>query len=162
MKEEWKTVQEFPNYQVSNFGKIKSFTRQKKGKLLKPITRAGVFYVCLCRNGYHTSRHIHKLVIEAFFGYREEYAKIRHIDGNKHNNRIDNLMYVKTGIADGSIKIPVFDDGSKLYKDEITEKTVYEISKMLKFGKRTIEYISERFGVSEFVVKCIRKYRCIA
>lgn len=41
---------------------------------------------------YH---HIHDLIADTFNGPRPDGHTVEHIDGNKRNNRADNLRYVK-------------------------------------------------------------------
>jgi hypothetical protein len=42
--EEWCTIQEFPNYDVSNLGNIKN---NKSGKMLKPCVKSGYYHIGL-------------------------------------------------------------------------------------------------------------------
>lgn len=97
---EWKPIKDYEDlYMVSNTGLVKR-TKFINGKhnfeqerLLKPIlNKDGYMFVRLCKDGKAKNKRIHKLVANAFLG--ESNLQIDHIDGNKQNNRLDNLEYV--------------------------------------------------------------------
>lgn len=90
-KEVWKDIDGFPNYQVSNLGNIKN---RKTNRLLKPkIGRDGRYLsVYLCNNGKENTRRVHRLVAEAFLG-KHPGLMVNHMDGDKLNNRSDNLEW---------------------------------------------------------------------
>lgn len=86
-KEEWKTIKEFPNYKVSNYGRV--FSKYKNG-LLKQFNDAyGYFQVNLNRH----SKKVHRLVAEAFIPNPNHLSEINHKDENKHNNKVSNLEW---------------------------------------------------------------------
>lgn len=92
MKEE--IYKDIPNYkglyQVSNFGNVKSIFNEK---LLKPYVRkTGYVHVLLSKDGKRKCYTIHKLVMLAFVG-ESNGLDVNHIDGNKQNNKLDNLEY---------------------------------------------------------------------
>jgi Zn-finger protein len=92
--EKWKTIPDFPKYQVSNFGRVKSFNK-KPTRILRPILTNGYYKVVLCNNGIKENCLIAYLV---YFTFNKEEKKdnyvIDHIDGNKINNKLDNLRYI--------------------------------------------------------------------
>lgn len=89
--EEWKNIPEFNGYEVSNFGNV----RNKKLKHLKKIAnRKGYLEVRLFKNGKETSKVIHRLVAKAFIDNLNNYPQVNHIDGNKGNNCVENLIWV--------------------------------------------------------------------
>ena len=88
-KEEWKTFRD-SIYMVSNLGRVKN---AKTDKLLQgKITGAGYREYCLTLNGKKQSFRAHKIVWEAWVG--TEQMVINHINGNKLDNRLENLENV--------------------------------------------------------------------
>lgn len=90
MTEEWRPIRDFPKYQVSNLGRIKGPL-----KILTPITGSfGYQQVNLYRNKAGQTNQIHILVLEAFVSEKPEGYEAHHKDGNKNNNRANNLEWV--------------------------------------------------------------------
>ena len=93
MKEEFKRVNEAPNYIVSNKGRVinTKFNWEMKTKRDKD----GYREVSLTLdNGKRITRRLHRLVAEAFIPNPENKPQVNHIDGNKGNNVITNLEWV--------------------------------------------------------------------
>ncbi len=96
MKEVWKDVQGFEGfYQVSNMGRLKSFKGIDSGYILSVKNSKGNYlnYV-LSDNSKRKSCKIHRLVAELFLeNPKSNNMIIHHKDGNKQNNRVDNLEW---------------------------------------------------------------------
>ena len=96
MEEKWKDIQGYEGmYQVSNLGRVRSFSDKKKGGFLslKRTDKGGYVYVVLCRDGIHQTKKVHRLVAEAFIKNPEGLPCINHKDEVKSNNCIDNLEW---------------------------------------------------------------------
>lgn len=77
-------------YKVSSFGRIIG----AYGRLIKPIrTPKGYVRVKIWYGSTYRTRMIHRIVAEAFIPRPDGKAQINHIDGNKTNNRVDNLEW---------------------------------------------------------------------
>ena len=97
-EEVWKPIKGFEGlYEVSNLGNIKSFPRKytiKKEKILSScIMNNGYLCVALSKNHKGKTYLIHRLVAETFIPNPNNYSCINHKDGNKLNNKIDNLEW---------------------------------------------------------------------
>lgn len=92
MKEEWRTISVCDRYEVSNFGNIR---RADNKKARNPSTfNTGRRMIGFGINGKISNFSVYSLVCEAFIGPRPAGAVINHKDGNKTNDRLDNLEYV--------------------------------------------------------------------
>ena len=93
MKEIWKDIKGYKNYQVSNFGKIKSKPRMgSKGGLLKPFSNyKGYLLVTLFKNKQLKHYQVHRLVYEAFYGKIPFWMQVNHLNERKNDNRLENL-----------------------------------------------------------------------
>jgi hypothetical protein len=100
----WKDIPGYEDYyQVSNWGNVKSpkrmIVRKKRvcqltrSVFLKPFRgkTAPYFQVQLCKNGIEHKFLIHRLAAQAFLPDWDSRLEVNHIDGNKHNNRSENL-----------------------------------------------------------------------
>lgn len=88
-KEEWKTVPEFPNYKVSNFGRISN----GKQILKQEPNNSGYLKVNFWKNKKPHSKTVHRQVALLFVDNPNGYSEVNHIDGNKLNNKYDNLEW---------------------------------------------------------------------
>ena len=108
----WKDVKGYEEiYQVSNLGNIRSLeritifesenqhkkykaNRHIKCKMKKPtVNKCGYYQTVLNKNGKKRNVLVHRLVAEAFLPNLYNKPTINHIDGNKLNNRLDNLEW---------------------------------------------------------------------
>jgi hypothetical protein len=104
-KEVWKNIVDFPNYQISNLGNVKSIDRYTKAKdneiihrkefLLKGfINKKGYRQVTLYNiNKKPKTMRVHRLVAEAFIQNKNNLPQVNHINGNKLDNRVENLEW---------------------------------------------------------------------
>ena len=105
MKEKWKPVVTYEGlYEVSNYGRVRSVahaTVTKKGHKyavnqheIKPyVNENGYAVVGLTRKGKYRLWKVHRLVMLAFTKWDLERGDVNHKDGNKLNNRLDNLEW---------------------------------------------------------------------
>jgi len=92
MQEEWKKINEYDDYMISNNGKVKSLKFENEN-ILKPYNNKGYMYIKISMNGKVKQFKIHRLVAKAFI--KNEYSKpdINHLDNNPSNNRVENLEW---------------------------------------------------------------------
>lgn len=93
MEEIWRDIPGYEGlYQASNLGRIKSLPRKYKPNesILKPQKRNGYLKVELCKKD-RKQYSVHRLIMMTFSGSSK--LSVNHIDGNKHNNNLENLEY---------------------------------------------------------------------
>lgn len=106
MEETWKAVNGYEGlYEVSDEGRVRSldriidtesgYKRPFKGRVLKPgKSPGGYLQVNLRKSGRSKSEAIHRMVCRAFNGSNpEDKPWVLHTDGNKENNRPENLRW---------------------------------------------------------------------
>ena len=84
-------------YKVSQFGNVKSFRQDKiNGKILEGSLKNKNTYIYLHLTINNTLKlyYLHRIVAEHFIVNSENLLLVDHIDGNKQNNRVDNLRWV--------------------------------------------------------------------
>ena len=98
MPEIWKPVKDFEGlYEVSNFGNVRRvwrYGRQWVGICKPKLTKDGYLETTLIKNSKPKFIRTHRLVAFAFCENPHNKPEVNHIDGNKHNNRADNLEWV--------------------------------------------------------------------
>ena len=91
MEEVWKDIPNFPDYQVSNLGRIKNI----KTNLIKKqrINKYGYCDIKLNDKGIYKMFLVHRLVAQAFLPNPDNLLEVNHIDCNKQNNCVSNLEW---------------------------------------------------------------------
>ena len=89
--EEFRAIDGFNNYQISNLGNVKNLTTHK---LLKNNCSDRYYKVDLRQNKVAVTHTIHRLVAEAFIANPNNKPCVDHIDGNTLNNNKNNLRWV--------------------------------------------------------------------
>lgn len=90
----WKDIEGYPNYQVSNMGRVKSlnYNRTGKEKILKP-SKCRYVMVGLNKDGKSKHFSVHRLVASAFIPNPNNLPYINHINEIKTDNRVENLEW---------------------------------------------------------------------
>lgn len=169
MNETWKPIAGFEElYEVSSHGRIKSLPRTitrgdgkplrvKGGILLTKPNSRGYQSVSINKDRCRTWTHVHSLVAKAFLGApagpvgggKHDYG-VNHKDGDKLNNRADNLEYIKnsdnvlharrTGLLDVS--------GSGNGRAVLNDSKVRQIRKLYESGSKQVQ-LAREFGINQ-------------
>lgn len=91
MREEYKIIDGYENYMISNCGKVFNIKRGKFLKLRKD--RYGYLLVDLSKNGKAKTFLIHRIVAQAFIPNPDNLETVDHI-GSKTDNRACNLRWL--------------------------------------------------------------------
>ena len=99
MKEEYRNIKGYENYQVSNLGNVKSLNYARSGneRVLKANPDgAGYLLISLHKDTKSISKRIHQLVAIAFLNHTASGFKlvVNHKNFNKADNRVNNLEIV--------------------------------------------------------------------
>ena len=95
MEEHWRDIPGYNGeYKISNFGRVLSLKGSRERIRPSFKNSRGYSVISLSKNGVHKTFKIHRLVAESFIQNPEKLSEINHIDGNKQNNRAENLEWV--------------------------------------------------------------------
>lgn len=157
MEEVWKTIEGFNNhYSVSTLGRVRRDApgkSTKSGNFLKPRIRPdGYTEAHLSFKNISKLIYIQRLVAIAFIGKPDFGFEVNHKDGDKKNNRLDNLEYVtrKTNIIH-AIKNGLRHNCSKLKKED-----VLNIRRLIKNKIKTMNEIASIYKISPSAVSNIK------
>ena len=85
----WITVEDHPNYEVSNNGEVRN---KRTGRILKGMVNPINGYLRVTLDG--EKEYIHRLVGQAFFAGYGPRRRIKHLDDGKLKNSTTNLSFM--------------------------------------------------------------------
>ena len=93
--EVYSSIKDFPNYLVTNNGRVLSLKDNKGKRRIKELkpSKKGYSNVNLYKNGKCYSKRVHRLVAQAFIPNPDNKPQVNHIDENKANNHVSNLEW---------------------------------------------------------------------
>ena len=166
VKELWKPLLEYKGIEVSSIGRIrKAANKSRKERILTefPKDRDGYYRCSVQRlDGTLTSQPVHRLVAKAFIPRTKNRDIVNHIDGNRTNNRIENLEWVtpKENV------IHSFKFGSRKICKQVPKKTILTDFQVNQIGKLrelyTVNQIAKLFNIEYQSLKNIihKKKQC--
>lgn len=95
MPEIWKPIPDFPGYEVSDHGRVRSYRRRgnKPPLILRLTLSEGYPRVNLCRDGKSYRIRVHRLVLLVFVGPCPPGMESCHNDGIRTNIALTNLRW---------------------------------------------------------------------
>jgi HNH endonuclease/Helix-turn-helix domain/NUMOD4 motif len=174
LPEEWRVIQDFPDYEVSDLGRVRRrarFYRHLGSKLvayrpkkpaLKPALGAdGYHLVMLYQNGKkRENKRVNMLVCETFHGPRPSSEhEAAHWDGNKLNNHKANLRWAtKSENREDSARLGTLSFGDRHPTSKLKNADVRQIRTLLSAGMGQRQ-IATQFGVSQSTISDINTRR---
>lgn len=169
-KEIWKDILRWEGYyQASTCGRIKSLRRKVKcgnkfiiikERILKEKfnKQNGYLSVIFSKDNKQKTCYIHKLILLTFKGQCPPGKECCHNDGNKLNNYVNNLRYdtKKGNQADRKKHGTMLYNGDNPCNRKLTTLQVYQIRKLLKFGKYYQWEIAQKFNVIKQTISDIK------
>jgi hypothetical protein len=161
MPVEWKVIEGFPGYMVSNTGKVKSFKLYSNGRLLKPcVGKSGYPMVKLSNGEQIKTCDVHRLVAYAFLPNPDNLEEVNHIDGNKKNANVKNLEWVSKSenCRHRNMIHPEMSKGERNPNSKLNKQAVKKIYKHAWDGKKLTE-LAEKYGINTNQVSAIKNGR---
>jgi hypothetical protein len=158
--ETWRDIPGVPFYQASGEGRVKSLTRivEQACRWGGTVQREFVGRVLVSHPNSHgylmvsvgspaKSKTVHSLVARAFLGEIPEGCQVNHKDGDKTNNRPENLEYI-TSTENNCHALR-----TGLRKIRITDEQIEEIKELM--GCLSQREIGRRYGIHHTYVRYI-------
>ncbi len=149
--ETWKTHPKWTDYAISDLGRVKRVTQGQRatpGRILKtPLDTPGYPQVNLSTPKQKHFR-VHTLVLETFIGERPYGNVCRHLDGDKTNNKLENICWgTEVENSDDSDRHGVRQKGETNGHAVLSDDDVITIREMYAGG--TMQWVlAEKYGVS--------------
>ncbi|OIO99312.1 MAG: hypothetical protein AUJ98_11535 [Bacteroidetes bacterium CG2_30_33_31] len=140
------------NYQLSNFGRIKSFKVFKnEGKIIKGSWVGG--YNCIfskLNSGKSKTFYVHKLVAMYFLKKdKEDQNAVIHLDFDISNNHFYNLKWANNNEMRKHRHLDPNYNKKKIRNSKLTENEIVRIKTILKSKVLKPYRIAQQFGISQ-------------
>ena len=152
----WGKLDQDGDYLISSDGQVMSM-KSGKEKLLKLSTGSnGYLNFGYYKDGKQTKLYVHSCVAKVFLGDRSaEGLQVRHYDGNKLNNNVENLIWgTSQEDANDRIRHGTVLKGEKHGRSKLTETDIHKIRELRSTGVLQKE-IAALFGVAESLISYI-------
>lgn len=135
-EEEWRRVLGFEYYEVSDWGNVRSWLSRNRNAhppttpraLKQRLTTTGYPSVSLYSDKKRGPARVHRLVLEAFVGPCPAGMEACHSDGNKINNRLENLRWdSRSGNQADRVQHGTSNRGERQGQSRLTEADIVAI-----------------------------------
>ncbi len=181
--ENWRPISGFPDYQVSDLGQVRSLPRicdrgyssmgssgplrvggrELSGRPARRKDNDWYVVVCLRENKKRCYAYVHRLVLTAFVGPCPEGMEGCHNDGDRTNNKLENLRWdtrgnnIRDAVRHGTWGHPR-PIGSAHPRARVTENDVIKI-RAIPFRRGVNVSLAREYGVSVDLICGIRTKR---
>lgn len=167
--EQWKDIEQMPGYQVSTLGRVKRLANgrgQNSKDIIKKLNtkNADGYTVVNYRtpDGRQHTKPVHRLVALAFIPNPANKETVNHIDGDKSNNRVENLEWCsRTEQMNHAYRLGLkkrakgsANPNAKLSDADIEFIRTHYIPRDRKFGRPAL---AKMFGVSYVTIENVTK-----
>ena len=178
--EVFKPIPDFPGYDVSNRGRVRSYRARGGGhhsgtqwstsvrpqiyladtpqRFLKPVLRLGYPVVTLFNERRHSPVGVHRLILLAFVGPCPPGMECRHLDGVRTHCFLENLAW-GTRSKNALDRVEHGNDPNKKGIDhpqtKLTDEQVLEIRDLATQGKFSQREIGKMFNLTQSAVSLI-------
>jgi len=166
----WRNIKGYEGYyQISNYGRVKSLKRAiKQGrryvtvneKIIKPfLTKNGYLRVNLSKNGKDSFLLIGRIVLSTFKSNKKGLV-CHHINGNKLDNRINNLFWISRSkhTEFHNYYNPRNNKGERNGRSKLLSKDIMKI-KLLFLNGLSYKEISRFYNVKPYAIGSILRRR---
>jgi hypothetical protein len=163
--EDWRAIPNSKNrYFVSNYGRIKSFSYNKKdGQIMKCFEIKGYKIVPVSINKVKRQFYVHKLVAQIWIPLpSKEHVFVTHLDGNLKNNAVSNLeWHTKISLMEKHRELLKLKTGSykrsrNINHSKLKERDILLLKSMLQKGLSQ-SIIAKMFRISGMQVSRIKR-----
>ena len=131
------------DYGATKSGRIWSCKRKR---FLKPYLRHGYPTVSLGRKSEH---RVHRLILETFVGPCPGGMECRHLNGNRQDNRLENLCWgTRSENRYDAVKHGTLHTGERCNLSKLTESIVQNIRRIYQTTNRTQQEIANIYNTS--------------
>lgn len=158
MKEVWKSIKGYPNYEISNLGRIKRLPHYYRKQTLIMKQQPGTFKyyrVQLSRDGKLKKFLVSRLVALHFLKNPKNLPEVNHKNGDKSNNKVSNLEWCTTSeniLHAFRTGLKYMTRGEKCSWSKLTKEQVLDIRLRWKLKMYNMREIADHFKINKTTV----------
>jgi hypothetical protein len=153
----WKQIPHFENYEVSSLGRVRSWitsgskNKRRETPFVRRLSISFGYSICTLtkKPKYRKDFRVHRLVLSVFDGVvMSRNIDCRHLDGNKQNNKLSNLVWGTRADNEADKSLHGKDNkGVRNGNSKLSENQIPKIRELSKTGLST-RAVAKLFGVT--------------